>query len=63
MDIMVDDYRPLARSIMLCMPNAGIVKKGSGFIPKIKAISFKGLTDCGLAGALLNGLFLSQQDE
>jgi hypothetical protein len=45
------------------VPNAGIVKKGLGFIPKIKAISFKGLTDCGLAGALFNGLFLSQQDE
>jgi len=26
------------------------LKKGQGFIPKIKSISFKGLTDRGLAG-------------
>jgi len=32
------------------MPKQALSKKGLSFTPKIKAISFKGLTDRGLAG-------------
>jgi hypothetical protein len=34
----------------LIKPITGIIKKGQDFIPKIKAISFKRLTDRELAG-------------
>jgi hypothetical protein len=43
-------------------PWAGIAKKGLGSIPKIEAISFKGLI-AGLLVCRLQCLLLSQQDE
>jgi hypothetical protein len=39
------------------MLKAGIVEKGTVFHSEYKTISFKGLTDQGLAGALVTGSF------
>jgi hypothetical protein len=63
MDIVVEKLSPVDKIDKAMHAQCRHCKKGSGFIPKIKTISFKGLTDCGLAGALFIGLFLSQQDE